>query len=123
MSRAFYWPLSITVYHQNFVCIFLPSHACYIYKNQLYIAWSPPEIFPEVQTIFQGRGQPENLLLNSHLSHLRVFSVKGSDKAVPALNYLSTTPWRFMGEWMYRFTFLDLGTSWKLGVIFTPRPL
>jgi hypothetical protein len=26
-------------------------------------------------------------------------------KVVPVLNYLSTTPWRRMGEWMYRSTF------------------
>jgi hypothetical protein len=44
------------------------------------------------------------------------------DKAVPALNWLSTTPWRRMGEWKHRSTF-----SWPrywLGVVsFTSRPL
>jgi hypothetical protein len=28
-----------------------------------------------------------------------------------------------MGEWMYRSTFFDLGTSWKRVVRFTPLPL
>jgi hypothetical protein len=28
-----------------------------------------------------------------------------------------------MGEWRYIFTFLDLGTRWRLVVSFTPRPL
>jgi hypothetical protein len=41
---------------------------------------------------------------------------------VPALNYLSTMPWRCMGEWMYRSTF-----SWPrhyFGVVrFKPRSL
>jgi hypothetical protein len=32
--------------------------------------------------------------------------------------------WRRMGKWMYRATFfLNLGTSWKWVVSFTPRPL
>jgi hypothetical protein len=32
-------------------------------------------------------------------------------------------PWRRMGEWMYRSTFLDRGTSWRWVVSFTRRPL
>jgi hypothetical protein len=28
-----------------------------------------------------------------------------------------------MGEWMYRYFFLDLGTSWRWAVSFIPRPL
>jgi hypothetical protein len=38
-------------------------------------------------------------------------------------NELSTTPWRRMGEWTYRSIFLDLGTSWRWVVNFTPRLL
>jgi hypothetical protein len=29
----------------------------------------------------------------------------GKDKVVPLLNQLSTTPWKCMGEWMYRSTY------------------
>jgi hypothetical protein len=36
------------------------------------------------------------------------------------LNYLSTTPWKCMGEWRYSFTVLDLDTSWMWVVSFTP---
>jgi hypothetical protein len=32
-------------------------------------------------------------------------------------------PWTRMWEWMYRSTFFDLGTSWRLVISFTPRPL
>jgi hypothetical protein len=39
------------------------------------------------------------------------------------LNKLSTTPWRCIGERMYRSTFLDLGTIWRWVVTFTPRML
>jgi hypothetical protein len=41
-------------------------------------------------------------------------------KAVPVFNYLSTMPWRHMGEWRYSSTFLDLGTRWRWVVRFTP---
>jgi hypothetical protein len=36
---------------------------------------------------------------------------------------LSTTLWRRVGEWMYRSCFLDLGTSWRWVISFTPLPL
>jgi hypothetical protein len=39
------------------------------------------------------------------------------------LNYLSTTPWRHIGKWKYNSTILDLSTSWRWVVSFTPRPL
>jgi hypothetical protein len=32
-------------------------------------------------------------------------------------------PWRRIGEWMYKPIFLDLGTSWRWVVSFTPRQL
>jgi hypothetical protein len=38
-------------------------------------------------------------------------------------NYLKTMSWRHMGEWRYNSTFLDIGTSWKWVVSFTPLPL
>jgi hypothetical protein len=44
-------------------------------------------------------------------------------KVVPMLNLLSTIPWRRMGEWIYRSTFLDLSTSWRWVLSFTSRPL
>jgi hypothetical protein len=37
---------------------------------------------------------------------------------VPVLNYLSTMPWRYMGEWRY-----DLDTIWTYMVSFTSRTL
>jgi hypothetical protein len=36
--------------------------------------------------------------------HLTLYSLN-TDKVVPVLNKLSTTPWRRTGEWMYRSTF------------------
>jgi hypothetical protein len=39
------------------------------------------------------------------------------------LTTFSTRPWRRMGEWMHRSTFLDLGISWRWVVRFTQRPL
>jgi hypothetical protein len=47
--------------------------------------------------------------------------VKG--KVVPVLNYLSTTPWGRMGEWMYNPHVLYLGIIWRWVVSFTPRPV
>jgi hypothetical protein len=50
------------------------------------------------------------------------FIVKG--KVVPVLNYLSSTPWRRMGEWVYRSKFFFyFYTSWRWVVSFTPQPL
>jgi hypothetical protein len=43
---------------------------------------------------------------------------------IPVLNYLSTMPWRHMGEWRYSCTILlDLGTRWRWVISFTPQPL
>jgi hypothetical protein len=39
------------------------------------------------------------------------------------LNQPSTTPWRRMGSGCIDPRFLDLGTSWRWVVSFTPRPL
>jgi hypothetical protein len=50
-----------------------------------------------------------------------IILVKG--KVVAMLNILRTEPWRRMGEWMYRSTFLDLGTSWRWVAGFTPLPI
>jgi hypothetical protein len=36
---------------------------------------------------------------------------------------LNTMPWRYMREWSYSSTILDLGISWRWMVSFTPRPL
>jgi hypothetical protein len=47
--------------------------------------------------------------------------VKG--KVGPVLNSLSTTPWRRMGSGCIDLHFLDLCTSWRWVVSFTPRPL
>jgi hypothetical protein len=47
--------------------------------------------------------------------------VKG--KAVSVLNWLSTLPWRCMGEWRYSSIILELDTSWKWVVSFTTLPL
>jgi hypothetical protein len=50
----------------------------------------------------------------------KLLSVKG--KVVPVLNQLSTTPWRRMRESIYGRV-LDLGTSCRWVVSFTPQPL
>jgi hypothetical protein len=44
-------------------------------------------------------------------------------KVIPVLNELSTTPWRCMGEWMYKSTFSWLGINWRWVVSFTISPL
>jgi hypothetical protein len=51
---------------------------------------------------------------------VKVAPVKGK---VVVLNYLSTLPWRHMGEWRYRSTFLDLGARWRWVVSFPRYPL
>lgn len=38
------------------------------------------------------------------------------------LNWLSTTPWRRLGEWSYSSTILNLDIRWKWVVSFTLRP-
>jgi hypothetical protein len=50
---------------------------------------------------------------------------KNSDtcnKAVSVLNWLNTTPWRYMGQWRYN-SIIDFGTSWRWVVSSTTRPL
>jgi hypothetical protein len=54
-------------------------------------------------------------------SKVGLYIVRG--KVVPVFNKLSTTPWRRMGEWYIDSQFLDLGTSWRWVVSFTPLPL
>jgi hypothetical protein len=51
------------------------------------------------------------------------FKRKKEGKAVPVLYWLSTMPWRHIGEWRYNSTILYLGTRWRLLVSFTPLPL
>jgi hypothetical protein len=41
----------------------------------------------------------------SHVASVLKFLSHKKGKVVPLLNQLSTTPWRRMGEWMFRFTF------------------
>jgi hypothetical protein len=59
--------------------------------------------------------------------HLRtypyIFLEGKKGKVVPVLNWLSTVPWRHMGEWRYSSTILDLGVRWRWMVSSTPRPL
>jgi hypothetical protein len=51
-------------------------------------------------------------------------NAKSKCKVVPVLNELNTTPWRSMGERMYRITFLFyMGTSLWWVVCLTPRQL
>jgi hypothetical protein len=47
------------------------------------------------------------------------------DKGIfePVLKYLSTTPWRRVGEWRYSSTIVDFGTKWRWVVSFSHRPL
>jgi hypothetical protein len=52
-----------------------------------------------------------------------ISNLLGKGKFVPLLNYLSTMPWRRMGEWKYSATILDLSTGWRWVVSFTYRPL
>jgi hypothetical protein len=59
---------------------------------------------------------PEDRTLHNHRC-----KVKG--KVVTVLNELSTMPWRRMGCGCIDPHFLDLGTSWRWVVSFTPRPL
>jgi hypothetical protein len=47
-----------------------------------------------------------------------------NSKFVPVLNWLSTMPWRRMGECIYiDLCFLDIGNRWRWVVSFTSRPL
>jgi hypothetical protein len=41
---------------------------------------------------------------------------------VPVLNWLTTMPWRHIGEWNYSSIFLDLGIRWRWVVNFTLLP-
>jgi hypothetical protein len=59
-----------------------------------------------------------------HSKSLRAQNIKLLNvKKLVTRNYLSTTPWKHMGEWRHSSTFLDLGTGWRWTVSFTPRPL
>jgi hypothetical protein len=55
--------------------------------------------------------------------HLWTFHLHVKGKVFPALNKISPTPIRRMGNGYLDPHFLDLGTSWKSAVSFTPRPL
>jgi hypothetical protein len=48
---------------------------------------------------------------------------KKKSKTFSMLNQLNTTSWKRMGEWCIDPRFLDLGTSWRSVVSFTPLPL
>jgi hypothetical protein len=52
-------------------------------------------------------------LSGNHISLRFSIRKEGKGKVAPVLNYLSTMPWRHMGEWRYSSTILDLGTRWK----------
>jgi hypothetical protein len=47
----------------------------------------------------------------------------GKGNVIPELNYLSTIPWRYIGEWKYNSTIHNLGTGWRWVVSLTLRPL
>jgi hypothetical protein len=48
---------------------------------------------------------------------------KGRKAKLSVFNYLSTVPWRLMGEWGYGSTIYKLGTRWRRWVVsFMPRP-
>jgi hypothetical protein len=44
-------------------------------------------------------------------------------KVVAVLNWVSTTPWRCMGEWIYRSTYSWPQNNLKVSGSFMPRPL
>jgi hypothetical protein len=54
---------------------------------------------------------------------MRTSTIKGKKaKVVPVLNWLSTMPWKHMGEWRYSSSIPDLGARQRWVVNFTPRP-
>jgi hypothetical protein len=55
--------------------------------------------------------------------HLLDWSWYNRVKVVPVLNWVSTAPWRCMGSGFTDARFLDLGTSWRWVVSFTPQLL
>jgi hypothetical protein len=61
---------------------------------------------------------------NHHLqlSHDDDNNNNNNNGTVPVLNELRTMPWRCMGSGCINPHFLDLGTSWRWVVSFTPRP-
>jgi hypothetical protein len=82
-----------------------------------------PSVFVTIYSKFEtsngiGRNDSTQIFLASFL-----LSVKVKDKVVPVLKYLCTTPWRRMGSGCIDPHFLDLGTSWRWVVSFTPRVL
>jgi hypothetical protein len=61
--------------------------------------------------------------LKLFLPHILSFFSAKDHVSQLTVKKLSTTPWRCMEEWMYRSHFLDLGTSWRWVVSFTPWTL
>jgi hypothetical protein len=57
------------------------------------------------------------------VSYRQAVCVPSKYSVVPVLNYLNTTAWGHMGSRCIDLHFLDLGTSWRWVVSFTPRPL
>jgi hypothetical protein len=45
------------------------------------------------------------------------------DEFAPVLNYLSTTTCKRMGEWNYSSVIIELGSTWRRVVNFTPLSL
>jgi hypothetical protein len=52
-----------------------------------------------------------------------ICQVEVKSKFIHGVIYLSTAPWRRMGEWRYISTILDLGTRWRWVISFTLLPL
>jgi hypothetical protein len=61
------------------------------------------------------------LVLLSSITSIHRVPVK--DKVIPVIKYLKTTPWRRMGEWMYRSIYSWPRHYWEWVISFTPQPL
>jgi hypothetical protein len=90
----------------------------------------PPTLFKSWEQrdghVYFWGGDEASAISYSVLIDCNLFNDKGSNsqyKAVSVLQQLSTTPWRRMRERMYRYDFLDLGTSNRWVVSFTPQLL
>jgi hypothetical protein len=81
------------------------THAHYIHRGLHVLGTNKrPSVLVMLKTFKQDK-----LLFQTawytHLFHSGSHEAIKKGKVVPVLNYLSTTPWRRMGEWLYKSTF------------------
>jgi hypothetical protein len=96
------------------MCVFL----CLWTGRGLATSWSPVQgVLPNIRDLVNW-SETESFMEVDQGPNVGC-SAKGR-KGIPVLNELSTTPWRRLGEWIYRSRFSDLGSSWRWVLVSRP---